>query len=135
MLLHSLSGLPAFTAYFATAVALCVLYLFAYTKVTPHDEYDLIVKEHNASAGLALGMSLMGFAIALASAITHSANIFDCIIWGLVAIVVQIAAYYLARLAHPDVSDAIRHNALASALWLGSVSIAGGLISAACMSP
>ncbi len=135
MLLHSLAGLPAFTAYFATAVALCVLYLFVYTKVTPHQEYDLIVKEHNASAGLALGMSLIGFAIALASAITHSANIFDCIVWGLVALAAQIGAYYLARLAHPDISDAIKNNALASALWLGSVSIAAGLLSAACMVP
>ncbi len=135
MLIHSLAGLPAFIAYFATAIALCVLYIVIYTRITPHDEYDLILHEHNASAALALGMSLMGFAIPLASAILHSVNIFDCIVWGIVALIVQIIAYYLARLAHPDISDAIRHNALASALWLGSVSIAAGLLSAACMSP
>jgi putative membrane protein len=135
MVIHSLMGLPAFAAYFAAAVALCILYLVVYTRVTPHQEYDLIIHEHNASAALALGLSLLGFAIALASAILHSANILDCIIWGLVALIVQIAAYYLARLAHPHISEAIRQNAMASGLWLGFVSIAAGILSAACMSP
>ncbi len=135
MVIHSLSGLPAFAAYFATAVAFCILYLVVYMRITPHDEYDLIVKEHNASAALALGLSLVGFAIALASAILHSVNILDCIIWGIVALVVQIIAYYLARLAHPQISEAIRQNAMASALWLGFVSVAAGILSAVCMSP
>ncbi len=86
MLIHSLMGLPAFAAYFATAIALCVLYLFVYMRVTPHDEYELIIHEHNASAALALGMSLLGFVIPLSSAILHSVKIFDCIVWGLVAL-------------------------------------------------
>jgi putative membrane protein len=135
MLIHSLAGLPAFAAYFAAAVALCVLYLFVYTRATPHQEYDLIIHEHNASAALALGMSLIGFSIALASAIIHATTIFDFIVWGIVAIIVQIGAYYLARLGHPDISNAIRQNALASAVWLGAVSIVAGILSAACMSP
>jgi len=135
MLIHSLMGLPAFAAYFVTAVALSVLYLIVYMRVTPHDEYDLIVHEHNASAALALGMSLIGFAIPLAGAISHSANILDSVVWGVAALIVQIVAYYLARLAHPNISEAIRQNAMASALWLGFVSIAAGVLSAACMSP
>jgi len=128
-------GLPAFIAYFMTALALCIAYLFVYTRITPHQEYELIVHEQNASAALALGMSLLGFAIPLASAISHSVNIVDCIIWGLIALIVQIAAYYLARLVHPDVSLAIHQNHLASALWLGFVSVVAGFLSAACMTP
>jgi putative membrane protein len=135
MVIHSLMGLPAFAAYFATAVALCVLYLVVYIRVTPHHEYDLIIHEHNASAAIALGLSLLGFAIPLASAILHSVDIIDCIVWGIVALIVQILAYYLTRLAHPHVSEAIRQNALASGLWLGLVSVVAGILSAACMSP
>jgi putative membrane protein len=135
MVIHSLAGLPAFAAYFATAVALCILYLVVYTKITPHDEYDLIVHEHNATAAIALGLSLLGFSIPLASAILHSVNILDCVIWGIVALIVQLIAYFLARLAHPHISEAIRQNALASGLWLGLVSVVAGILSAACMSP
>ena len=135
MVIRSLMGLPAFAAYFATAVALCILYLVVYTKITPHREYDLIVHEHNASAAIALGLSLLGFSIPLASAILHSANILDCVIWEVVALIVQIIAYYLTRLAHPHISEAIRQNALASGLWLGLVSVVAGILSAACMSP
>jgi len=135
MVIHSLAGLPAFLGYFLTALALCVAYLFIYTRMTPHDEFDLIVREQNASAALALGMSLLGFAIPLASAISHSVNILDCIIWGIIALVVQVAAFFLARLAYPGVSLAIDENHLASALWLGFVSVVAGFLSAACMTP
>jgi putative membrane protein len=134
MLLHSLQGLPDFLAYFVTAIALCVVYIIVYTRATPFDEYKLIVEAHNASAGLALGMSLIGFSIPLAAAIHNSVSLIDCAIWGVVALIVQIIAYFLARLAHPHISKAIEQNALASALWLGFVSIAAGILSAASMS-
>lgn len=134
MVVHSLAGLPAFAAYLATAIAFCIIYLVVYTRVTHHDEYDLITREGNAAAALALGMSLVGFVIPLASAILHSSDLLDCAIWGVVALLVQILAYYLARLGYPGISLAIEKNGLASALWLGFVSIAAGLLSAASMS-
>jgi putative membrane protein len=132
--LPSLQGLPIFLAYFGTAIALCAIYIVAYTRLTPFNEYQLIVEKHNASAALALGMSLIGFAIPLAAAIHSAAGIIECVIWGAIALVVQIIAYFLARLAHPDISHAIEQNALASGLWLGFVSIAAGILSAASMS-
>ena len=134
MLPSALQGLPDFLAYFAVALALCVVYIIVYTRVTPFDEYRLIVEKHNASAALALGMSLIGFSIPLAAAISNSSSLIDCAVWGIVALIVQIAAYFIARLAHPHISQAIEQNALASALWLGFVSIAAGVLSAASMS-
>ncbi len=134
MIGNSLAGLPAFAAYFVAATSLCALYLIAYTKVTPNDEFGLIFKEHNASTALALGMSLLGFSLPLASAIFHSANIIDCVIWGLVALVVQLIAYFLAWIAHPDLGGALRTNSMAAAIWLGFVSLTAGVLSAVCMS-
>jgi len=134
LILHSLQGLPAFAAYFATSIGLCAAYLFIYTKITPHKEFDLIVTEHNASASIALGMSLFGFSIPLASAIFHSSSLLDCLVWGVIALIVQLIAYFLARLAHPALSKSIEANSLSAALWLGFVSLTAGLISAASMS-
>ncbi|MCC2095276.1 MAG: DUF350 domain-containing protein [Hyphomicrobiales bacterium] len=133
MALGSISGLPMFIAYFFTAIALSVLFLLIYTRLTPNNEFDLILQEHNTSAALALGMSLLGFALPLGSAIYHSSNLIDCVVWGLVALIAQLFAYWLAWLAHPNLGEAIRNNAVAAAVWVGSVSLAAGLLNAAAM--
>ena len=101
--------------------------------MTPHHEFDILVREHNASAAVALGGSLIGFAIALAAAIHVTRSAPEFVVWALVAVLSQAIAYFLARLAYPGLSAAIEQNALAAAIWLASVSIAAGLISAACM--
>jgi putative membrane protein len=129
------SGLLAFAAYFAGAVGFCAVFCLVYTRITRHDEFKLIVEEHNASAAVAFSGSLLGFAIALAGAIHHTASIPEFVTWGVVALVTQIVAYGLARVAHPGLSQAIEMNALATAFWVAAVSISAGLLSAACMSP
>ena len=42
MILQSLAGLPAFLVYFCTALVAVTVYLFVYTRVTPHNEFQLI---------------------------------------------------------------------------------------------
>lgn len=133
MILNSLNGLPAFLIYASTAAAFCALFLLAYTYVTPNKEFDLIFKEHNATAALAVGMSLLGFALPLSSAIYNSANILDCAVWGVVALVVQLVAYFVAYLVHPNLGESIRNNVMAAGIWVGFVSLAAGLLSAAAM--
>jgi putative membrane protein len=128
-------GLLAFFAYFFGAIGFVVLFCAIYTRLTPYDEFDLIVRQHNASAGLAFGGALIGFALALAGAIHNTLGIVEFGVWGLVALISQMVAYGIARLLHPGLSHAIEQNAMASAYWIASVSISAGLIAAACMSP
>lgn len=42
MILQSLAGLPAFLVYFCTGLIAVVAYLFVYTRITPHNEFQLI---------------------------------------------------------------------------------------------
>jgi putative membrane protein len=128
----SLSGLPAFVAYFCVSLLLASGYLFAYTRITAHDEFELIGK-NVPSAAVSLGLSLLGFALPVASAIAHSADIFDCIIWGIIALIVQVIVYYLVRLPVPNLSQRIEAGELAPAIWLGLASVTAGLLSAASM--
>lgn len=130
-----LPGLIAFAAYFAGAAGFCVVYAAVYTRLTRHDEFDLIVKQGNASAAVAFGGSLLGFAIALAGAIHHTGSIAEFAIWASIALVAQLAAYFLARLSHPGLSRAIEEDRVSAAIWLAAVSVSAGLISAACMTP
>ena len=125
-------GLQNFLAYFGTALGLVALYLFLYTLATAHNELALI-RQNVVSAALALGLSLIGFALPLSTAITRAQSMADCLLWGVVAIVVQILVYWLVRLVVPRLSERIAAGELAAALFLGAASLAAGIINAASM--
>jgi putative membrane protein len=132
MVLQSLEGLPAFIAYFCLAAALVIAFLLIYTRITPINEYELI-RNNVPGAAISLGLSLLGFALPLASAIAHAVNLIDCAIWGVVALIVQLATFYAARIPVPDLSARISRGDLAPAIWLGLSSLTAGLLSAASM--
>jgi putative membrane protein len=123
MILQSLAGLPAFLVYFCTGIVAVVAYLFVYTRVTPHDEFQLI----------ALGLSLLGFVLPVVSAIAHSANVVDCLIWSAIALIVQIVVYFIVKIPVPNLSGRIAAGDLAPAIWLGLASLAAGALNAASM--
>ena len=132
MILQSLAGLPAFLAYFCTALVAVTLYLFVYTRVTPHNEFQLI-RDNVPGAAISLGLSLLGFALPVVSAMTHAANILDCLIWSLIALIVQIAVYFIVKIPVPNLSSRIAAGELAPAIWLGLSSLAAGALNAASM--
>ncbi|MEX2455380.1 MAG: DUF350 domain-containing protein [Rhodospirillaceae bacterium] len=128
----SLAGLTWFLAYLGTAAALTLVYLVVYIWVTPHPEIRLI-RENNLAASIAFSGSLLGFSLPLANTISSSVSLLDSVVWGMVAIVVQIAIYFLVRLPIPRISDRIEKGETASGVWLGAASLTGGLLNAACM--
>ncbi|MDE0993513.1 MAG: DUF350 domain-containing protein [Rhodospirillales bacterium] len=129
---NSLSELPWFLAFMATAMALTLFYVVIYMWVTPHDEIKLI-RENNMAASLAFAGSLVGFCLPLASAIANSGALVDVAVWGVVALLVQIAVFYLVCLPIPKISERIEKGEMASGLWLGATSLTGGLLNAASM--
>lgn len=128
----SLNELPWFLAYMATAVALTLFYVVTYMWVTPHAEIKLI-RENNMAASLAFAGSLIGFCLPLASAIANSVSLVDCAVWGVIAVLIQIAVFYLVHLPIPKISERIEKGEMAAGLWLGVTSLAGGLLNAAAM--
>ena len=132
MAFNSLAGLPAFLIYFCVAGVLVTAYLYVYMWVTPHDELALM-RANKPAAALSLGLSVVGFALPLTSSIGHSDGIVDMTIWGIVALAVQIAAYFLARIPMPDLSTRIANGEIAAAIWLGAASVAAGMLNAASM--
>ena len=129
----SIAGLPLFLAYLGVAAALTGVYIVVYMWVTPHAEIKLI-RENNLAAALAFSGSLIGFSLPVANTIAGSVGLIDCAIWGLLALVVQIVIYFIARIPMPKMSQRIESGEMASGVWLGSASLAGGLLNAACMS-
>ncbi|HET9903215.1 MAG TPA: DUF350 domain-containing protein [Xanthobacteraceae bacterium] len=132
MVAASLQGLPAFLAYFCTAAVAVILYLLVYTRITRHDEFAMIA-DNRPAAAVALGLSTLGFALPLYSAIAHSANILDCAIWSVIALIVQVLVYFAARIPVPGLAKRLAAGEMAAAVWLGSISVTAGILSAASM--
>ena len=132
MILQSLAELPAFLVYFCTGIIAVVIYLLVYTSVTPHDEFKLI-RDNDPAAAVALGLSLLGFVLPVVSAIAHSANVVDCLIWSAVALIIQVIVYFLVKIPVPNLSAKIAAGELAPAIWLGLSSLSAGALNAAAM--
>src|ERR1700694_5577446 len=130
MFLQSLAGLPAFLVYFCTGLFAVVAYLFVYTRITVHNEFQLI-RDNDPAAAIALGLSLLGFVLPVVSAIAHSANVVDCLVWSVIALIVQIVVYFIVKIPIPSLSARIAAGELAAAIWLGLASLAAGALHAA----
>jgi putative membrane protein len=130
----SLATLPGFLLYFVLGVGLLTLALTAYMRVTPHDELAMI-RAGNPAAAIGLGGALIGFAMPIASAFAHSVNIVDAVVWGVVATAVQIGVFFaVTRLLGSEWRAAMERGQVAGATLKASVSLAVGMLNAACLS-
>jgi len=108
------------------------MFLFIYTRITPHNEWQLI-KNDNLAAALAFSGSILGYMIPLSSAAINAVSVPDYLIWGLVALIVQLLVYGCVRMYMPKLSEKIINGNLAAGLFMGTAALAGGIFNAACM--
>lgn len=131
----SIAGLGHFALYFVIAIALLFAFKFIFTAITPHDEWKLVKEEKSVAAALGFGGSMVGFSIALAGAVSNSANLVDFVIWGVVAIIAQGLAFALLRFTFmPKIVQRIEDDEVSAGIMLAAMSISVGLLNAACMS-
>ena len=124
--------LGAFASYFGIGALATAVFVFIYTRVTPHDEFGLI-KEKNEAAAVALGGALLGFVIAVSGVIKNAVSLQDLAIWAVVALVVQLLAFGLVRVMFPKIVRRVSDNEMAAAIFVAAVSISAGLLNAASM--
>lgn len=130
----TLSGLLNFSLYFFVSLVLLFAFKFVYTFITPHDEWKLVKEEKNTSAAIGLVGAIIGFALALGSAASHSVSLPDFLIWALVALIAQTLAFALVRfLLMPRLVQRIEDNEIPAGIILGGTSVAVGILNAACM--
>ena len=127
-----LANLSEFLLFFVAAAALTLIFVVFYTRVTQHNELSLI-KKNSTAAALAFSGSLIGFALPLASTMINSVTVVEMVLWGLVALIVQVLVYLIIRLPMPRISERIEADEVAAGIWLGSCSIVAGILNAAAM--
>ena len=127
-----LVSLSEFLIFFVVAAVLTILFVVIYTRVTKHDELALI-KKNSTAAAVAFSGSLIGFALPLASTMINSVTVVEMVLWGVVALIVQVLVYLLIRLPMPRVSERIEADEVAAGIWLGACSMVAGILNAASM--
>jgi putative membrane protein len=130
---ESFAGFDDFLVYLGVSLVLLAVFIAIYIRVTPYREMVLI-REGNMAASFSLSGALLGFVVPLASAVTHSVNLVDMVIWGVIAMLVQIAAFVAVKLLIPSITRDIPEGKGAQGFFLGSISLGVGLLNAACMS-
>lgn len=132
--LHGFGGNAlAFLVAFVVAGVFTVVFKLIYQWVTPYNEAKLI-REGNVAAALALGGALVGYVLPLASALSNTVSLVEFCAWAALAGVIQIAAFTLVRtVAMKDVSARIEKGEIAAGVYLLSISLAVGVLNAACM--
>ncbi len=133
-IMHSLAGLDNFALYFGLSILFLFIFKLVYALVTPHDEWKLVKEDKNVAAAIGFGGAIIGFAIALGSAASNSVAVIDFAIWAIVAVIAQSLAFAILRFSFmPKIAERINNKEISAGVMLASMSIAVGLLNAACM--
>lgn len=115
------------------AAMLVLVFFIVYTAITPFDEVKLI-RGGNHAAALSLAGALIGFALPVASALMHTADYQQFLMWAGIAMVLQILVYGVTTALLKMSRDQIEANNAAFGGLLGALSISIGLVNAGCIS-
>ncbi len=127
-----LFGLPAFLSYFTIGGILLLIYITLYNLITPINEWEL-VKQNDPAAAIALSGSIIGFVLPLESAIENAQTNMECILWGLIALIVQLLAFFVMRMFMPRLAERIKDGEISAGILLAVISMSVGMINAASM--
>lgn len=122
-----------YIAYLLSAFAMLAVFIVVYTRITPIDEFALIRKGVTAAA-LSFSGALIGFSLTLASSILHNDNFAMFALWAGCGALVQLVTYALVARVMSGLSQALNENNVAMGAMIGAVSLAVGVINAACLS-
>ncbi|AWU97317.1 DUF350 domain-containing protein [Azospirillum ramasamyi] len=126
------TGLPVLLVQLAVTLALLAVGVAVYTRITPFNERRLVA-EGNAAGGLTLAGSIVAIAIPLAATLATSTFLLDILLWGVVAVILQLVAFAVATLLIRDLRGQIESGNVASAAALVGVQLGVALINAAAM--
>ena len=125
-----------FISFFLTALVLVVVFLYLYALVTPYDDYKLIFEDNNIAAALGFGGAIIGVSIPLYSALVNSVSYTDFVIWGVIAILIQlIFALIVTRISGKySLESKISQGIVPVGILMAFLSICIGLLNAGSMS-
>ena len=125
-----LNGLPTLLLHFSVTVAMLALGIGIYQWITPLREMDLI-RSGNMAAATSFSGAIVGLALPLAFCMATSVSVLDIIIWGVVALVIQLITFRLADIFLKGLPKRIEDGEMGAAILVVAVKLAVAMINAA----
>ncbi len=125
-------GFPEFMLHGGVTLALLITGCIVHVLLTPMKEIKLI-REGNTSAAISLCAVIVGLSVPMAACLVTALSVWDLLIWGVVAILLQLLAFRVADLVLRDLPRRIERNEIGAALVLAAVKIAAAMVMAAAL--
>jgi len=130
-----LANLPLFLLYYGSSLAMIVVSLCIYVRITPYNEIQLI-RDGNTAAALSFAGTVLGMCIAMASVIIYSTSWPDKLVWCGVALVTQLLMWEMVNWIFGNLQRGIAvDRCMADAVMLSATSVGAGILQAACFTP
>lgn len=126
------SGLPLLLLHFGATLALFFVGVAVYVAVTPMHEREMLANG-NQAAGIVLGGTVVALAIPLAATLATSQALADIVIWGTVALILQLFTFLIAIWLFRDLRTMIETGNVAAGTALAGLQIAVALLNAGAM--
>ena len=123
-------GFPDFLMMTGTAGVLLLVASTIYILLTPWKELAL-VRGGNGAAGLALAGAIAGLAIPIASCLASSLTLVDLLLWGTVALLLQLLTYRIIDMILRDIPTRIQNDEAGAAIVLIAAKLSVALLLAA----
>lgn len=127
-----LAGFPVMLLHLGATLCLLAVGLFIYIKITPYDDLALI-RSGNIAAAVSLSGAALGIGLPLAFSMASSVSLLEVVIWGSVALILQIVGFRLTDLLMRDLPARIVNGELSAAILLVSVKLSIAVINAAAL--
>ena len=127
------AGFPVLMLHLLVTLAMLAGGVVLYTITTPHKDFAL-VREGNLAAAISLAGAILGLAIPLAFCMASSVSVAEIVIWGLLAVAVQILVFRLSDFLLRDLSTRIEAGEMAPAVLLAGIKLSVAAINAAAIS-
>jgi putative membrane protein len=125
-----LAGFPVLLLHFAVTTAMLAVGITVYHFITPYHELQL-VRGGNTAAAVSISAAIVGMAIPLAICMATSVSVWDIVIWGVVALLIQILAYRVADGLLKDLPTRIENGEMGAAILVVGVKLSVAFINAA----
>ena len=128
------SGLPVLLLQFVICLGLLVIGMVIYATVTPYRERELL-REGNVAAATVLSGAAVALAIPLAALLATTRGVVDILVWGVVAIVLQLVTVVVVSHILRGLQLRIDDGKVAAALPIAAAQLAIALLNAGGMVP
>ena len=123
-------GFPDFLLMTGTAGILLLVASTIYILLTPWKELAL-VRGGNGAAGLALAGAIAGLAVPIASCLASSLTLLDLLLWGSVALLLQLLTYRIIDMILRDIPQRIQNDEAGAAIVLIAAKVSVAMLLAA----